>query len=516
MFGLLSLLGCSPDAGSEGDAGDEGVAPESFDTPEFLEPANAELTLAVDRTEDLEFMVRGIHPGLTRVLVDERSVGIAQGESGVATLSPESFTLRLAGAMLVGRHTVQLRTVAPSEVLETAPVALIVTPAEFTGFSASLDEAPAFEADVIMTHGHGDQGVLLGLDLAADTVTTVVAPADGDAWATDDSVTLELPGFDRTDEPRFTVSAALRSHDETRRVRLAWRTGDEGRVVLGSDILWPPASIQVQRVADLAEQFQGFEYGKLGRPLLLGDTLVVEALLTHDVEQAVPGDRTLLVSHVDPETGHFAAPTISAVGQGKDIDRIEPVRDLATFTEGGVPGLSARVAGLRPVVFDVDASTGTLSERPSGANDRFSSLANANGPPQTILGSLQSRHVFVPVEADTPRVFLRQFDDRLLGEATDASPDASALSMLQDITAPVTSTVVGGLPVFLVPQGPDAPTVALVGVGPTARPVALDGLACDELAVPITPETFDSRAVGVACRRGREVFIGTLALAETP
>lgn len=514
MFGLAALLGCAPNGESEPDERTDEEPDEEFVVPEFLDAASGEVMLRVDRTDDLEFNVRGVRPGLTGVFIDEQSIGIASDDTGLATLTADTLTVRLEGAMLVGDHTIKLQTLAPDKILESEVVTLFVGNSTVTGLSATMNDAVAFQADSIDAHGHGDSGVLMGLDLESETVMLTLAPSEGDGWAFGDAVTLELPDFDRTDEPRFTVSAGIREVDDERRVRIAWRSGLEGRAMLGSDILWPPPSIQVQTVVDLTAELDGFEYTRLGRPLILGDVLVMEALLTQDVERPTPGDRTLLTSVIDPTDARFGPARVSAVGGGRDIDRIAPVRDVLTHLRGGTPGFAARAAGVRGVSYDIDTSTGTLSERPSGSNDRFSALRDINGPPQTILGSLQARHVFAPLEADTPRVFLRQFDDRPRGGSEDASPGPNALEALSDISAPVTSTVIAGVPVFLIPQGIDTPVAAIYSGGPTPRVVLLDGLACEEVAVPITPDAADSGMVSVACRRGRDVHRGTIRVDE--
>ena len=513
MLGLALVLACAAedreDPASETDAEPDEV----FEVPTFIGPPTGEATIGVDRIEDLVLPVRGIRPGFTRVFIDERSVGNGLDDHGPASVGPDALTLYLTGALVVGQHTIQLRTLTPDETLESEIVSLVVTDAEYAGLTASMNDNVAFEADVIDAQGHGDAGVLMGYDLSTDPVSVTLAAAQDNGWAIADRVTLPLPGFDRTDEPRFTATAVLRERDETRRLRIAWRTGEEGRALLGTDVLWPAATVHTQAVVDLAQEFEGFEYSRLGRPLILGDTLVIEALLSSDVEQPVPGSRTLLTSYIDPVTGRYGAPRISAVAEGRDIDRIEPVRDLLTHARGGVPGFSARVAGLRAVVFEVD-SGGTLSERPTGASDRFSTLGDANGPTHTIVGALDSRHVFALLEADGPRVFLRQFDDRPGGGSEDVSPQMDALEDIGDPSAPVTSTVLGGLPLFLVPQGTQTPVAAIVGIGETPRVVLLEGLACDEIAVPIVSVEAMTREVRAACRRGRDVHQSTIRLEE--
>ncbi len=512
MLVVGALLACAP-PGGDGDEGETDTgSDEVFEEPDFLEPAGGELRLRADRTEALTLGVRGIRPGLTRVFVDELSLGTAMEPGAWIELSAGELTIRLAGSMVTGTHTLQLRTLTPEGSLDSAQVSIEIGAAGPTGLSASMDDAVAFEADAIDAHGHGEQGALMGVDLSTDPVSIIIAPADGRGWALSEQITLPMPGFDRTDEPRFAASATLRTIDDARRLRLVWRTGDEGRGLLGADLLWPPAAVQTQSVIDLDEDFGGYEYTKLGRPLLLGDLVVVEALLTGNVEAPLPGDRTLLTARIDPSTARFGAATISAVGVRHDVERIVPVRDLLTYETGGIPGLGARVAGLRTVVFEVDSGTSSLVERSTGASDRFSSLLDGVGPPQVVLGAFSSRQVFVPLHADGPSVFLRHFDDRREGRSAAAEPTPSALDDITDITAPVTSTVLGGVPVYFIPQGVDAPVVGILSSGPEPVVVSLGGLACDEVAVPVCTQCASSESLDLACRRGREVFSGSVQL----
>lgn len=508
---LAGLLACTPPQGDTEDT--EGTETgEVFEEPEFLEPANDEATLPANRTNDLELQVRGIRPGLTTVLVDGHSVGTGQDPSGAALLTPDMLTLRLTGALVPGQHSLRMHTTAPDALLESGEVLLTVVPGPPANLSATLEDTVLFEADMVMGHGHGERGVLIGLDLSTDPARVHLTPAADTGWALDDTLAFDLPAFDRSDEPEFSVSAGIHREDDSARLRIVWRSGVEGRVLLGSDMPWPPPSLHIQRVVDLEDGFDAFEYGRLGRPLLLGDTLVVEALLTGDVEDPKPGDRTLIVAHIDPERARFGPPQRSAVGGGRDIDRIGPVRDPFTHSRGGVPGLAARTAGLQTSVYEVDASTGTLSERASGNSDRFASLTETIGVPQAVLGPLRGRTVFAPLQADEPRVFLRQFDDRVGKTSTDIGPPQNTLSVLGDVTGPITSTVLGGRPVFLVPQGVDTPVVAILTDGGPGRAVALDPLACDALAVPVGEAATEQ--LEVACLRGHEVFRGTLELEE--
>ncbi len=514
MLGLAVALACAPDDPETPSSEMETELDEVFEIPSFIDPPNDEVTIGVDRSHDLVLSVRDIRPGFTRVFLDEQSLGTGLDDHGPVSLDPDALTVHLAGALVVGEHSLQLRTLTPEETLESEIVSLRVVDVQTVDITATMNDAVAFEADVIDAQGHADAGVLMGYDLSADPVTVTLAAAQDNGWAIADRLSVPLTGFDRTDEPRFTATAVLRERDDTRRLRIAWRTGEEGRALLGTDVLWPAATVHTQAVVDLAEAFTGFEYSRLGRPLILGDTLVVEALLSPDVEQPLPGSRTLLTSYIDPLTGRFGPANVSAVGAGRDIDRVEPVRDLLTHARGGTPGFSARVAGVRAVVFDVDSGTGALSERPTGASDRFSTLTEANGPTHTIIGALDSRHVFAPLQADSPRVFFRQFDDRRSGASQDVSPPVDTLAALGDMSAPIASTVLGGLPLYLIPQGTEAPVAAIVSAGTPPHVVLLEGLACDEIAVPIVSTDPMTRELSAACRRGRDVHRSTIRLEE--
>lgn len=516
IFGLVVLLGCAPGGESGADDSSDEPPSEALDVPEFLEPAGGEVMIGIDRTDDLAFSVRGVRPGLTGVVIDEQSVGIASDASSPARLSADALTVRIDGAMVVGEHTIMLQTQASDALIDSEVVTVFVGPSTVAGLTATMSDAVAFEADVIDAHGHGGDGVLWGVDLASEPALMTLAPSEGDGWSLADRVTLELPELDRTGTPRFALSAGLRDVDDERRVRIVWRSGAEGRVLLGSDLLWPPPSIQVQTVVDLTAEaeFDGFEYSRLGRPLVLGDLVVTEALLTQDVERPAPGDHTLLASVIDPADARFGPARPSAAGAGRDVDRIAPARDLSTHLRGGTPGFAARTAGVRAVSYDVEASTWGVSERPSGANDRFSALRDMEGRPETVLGSLRARHVFAPLQDDSPRVFFREFDDRPRGGSADIAPSTNALSMLDEVSAPVTSTVIAGLPVFLVPQGVDTPVAALLSTGAATRVFLLEGLACDEVAVPVTPDAAESGMISLACRRGRDVHRGTLRVDE--
>ncbi len=519
-LGSMSMLlwACSPPPSDTPSGETDAASQEPVEAPAFLNPASGELSITLDRTDDLVLEVADVQSGLTRVFLDEQSLGGATEPNQVVQLTTDVFTLRLSGALVPGDHMLQLQTLAGGEALVSEDVLIDILPVEVPAFAASREDAVLFEADAIDAHGHGRDGMLFGIDLSTDPVELMLAPADGTGWDLDALDAIELPGFHRTDEPRFTVTAMGRDGDpdtpDDNRVRVAWRAGLEGDTVTAVDAAWPVVSISTQTAITIEPWRDQTEYALLGRPLLFGETLVVEALLATDVEAPRPGDRTLLTSRLDGAPGKFGPPQRSAAVSGRDIDGIAPVRDLLTHRIGGTPGFSARVSGLRTVAFELDRTTGAITERATLANDRFSILTDATGPIQTVVGAFSTRQAFIPLGGSSPRVFLQHFEDDANGRSESAGPEPALLESLTDISAPVTSTLIAGLPVYLIPQGVDDPVVAIVSGGPTPAIRRLDGLACDEIAVPVTDESAGARALDVACRRGREVTRGRIEVLE--
>ncbi len=513
---IASCGGSDPEASDDEMSATESAPP--LEAPEFLDPADGELAIRVDRIGDVVLGVQSIETGLTRVILDGHSLGGLAEPSAAGQLGGGELRLNMAGAMVSGNHTLKLRTQDSAEPLDSTEVLVALIPVMPPALQATLDSQVLFEADAIDAQGHGATGVLYGLDLQTDPPSLTAFRASGPGWNTDEAVTLGLPSFSVTDEAIHAVTATATVPGRTLdtpaegRLRVAWRAGDEGEAVLAIDAAWPVRTPSIQTAVDLRGGWVGSaEYATLGRPVMLGDTLVVEALLATDVEQPHPGDRTLVTTRIEGEPGRFGPPQRSSVADGVDIDRIGPLRDLLTHRAGGVPGLSARIAGLRPVALELDAVTGALAQRPTGAGDRFSVLSDATGPLQMVLGALGSRQVFTPLGGPSPRVFLQQFSDRDDGVSNNAAPTADRLGDLDEPSGPATSTVVGGLAVFLIPQGASAPVVAVVAGGETPSVQRLEALRCDELAFPITDLANEDREVAVACRRGREVSLGTLA-----
>jgi hypothetical protein len=122
--------------------------------------------------------------------------------------------------------------------------------------------------------------------------------------------------------------------------------------------------------------------------------------------------------------------------------------------------------------------------------------------------------VFAPLQggADGPHLLIRYFDDGDIHGATEASPTPQQLAGIGDPTTDAVATLVAGAPVYLVPMGLDAPAWAFVSTGPTPLVGPVEGLQCDEIAVPVSMDANRGDTTGLACRRDRDVFLGTLSL----
>lgn len=515
-----SILACTPQGNADDDESDTTSPPPELEEPEFLEPPNDEVTIRIDRSEDLVLGVNEIVPGLTRIVLDGQE-GSGVGEEGRNfILTTTELTLQLRGGLIPADHVMQLQTqAADSPTLRSSEVLIRVQRVDAPRLAASLDSNVIVEADTLDAQGHGEEGLLYTLDLQQDEALLTLFAAQDTGWDTDTPSQVELPEFVPIEDARFAVSATLHTHDDEVRTRVAWRAGSQGDRILGIDAPWPLEGIVVQRAIEVSTAVDEYgsaaiEYATLGRAVWVGDTVVAEALLATDVEHPLPGSRTLLTAQLQGEPARFGPTRLSTVGEGRDIDLLAPTTDLLAHATGGVHGLSARAAGLRPVVIDVDPTTGTLSERPTSANDRFSIIHDATAPIQTVLGALGSRQVFTPLGGPEPRVFLQHLGDHPGGGATNAAPRGTQLEMLDEPSGPAVATVLAGVPLYIVPQGVERPVVAILSVGTTPSVQPLDGLACDDIAVPRTEASAETREVSVACLREREVSIGRITALE--
>jgi hypothetical protein len=505
-------LGVDDDA--EGDTDTDGV--DDLAAPQFNDPVS-ELRVSVTRAEDLVLPVTDVAIGLTRVVIDGASVGSLSDANRIGHLTGDALTLHLTGGMVPSTHTVRLRTSGAEEPLESREIAMLLVPQVTPVPTASIDNDVVLQADAIFATGYGNDGLLVAIDLEAVPPVATVHRGAGTGWSLADPIAVPLDELHVDGAPRLAVHAHVAAggpDPADDRVRVAWRAGLEGDSIIVADSPWQEPRPMPRRILDVSAIAGSVEYARLGRPLVLGDDVVTEALLATDVEQPHPGDRTLVFVRIAGSPIDAGEPQVTRIEGRNDIDALTPTIDLLGHVGGGPHTFAARVAGSRPVVFHVDRESGELSSRVSVANDNLSLLADLAMPMVTVLGAFDSRQVFAPLEggSEGARVILRYFDDGEANGAVDASPLPEQLEGIGDPTADAVATLVGGAPIYLVPMGADAPAWAFVSTGPSPLVTTVEGLQCDEIAVPVNTDSNRGDASQLACRRGRDVSLGTLRM----
>ncbi len=482
--------------------------------PAILEPLD-EIHIPVTRFDDLVLPVSDVTLGLTRVLVDDKSVGPLSGRNIIGTLTADALTLRLTGAMVDGTHTVRLRTSGTEEPLDSREIVLRIVPDPPPTIVASIGDEVAMEADSVFATGYDDDGLLVAIDLQASPPFAVVHRGLGIGWDLDAPVTFPLEDLDAGDAPRNAVHAHLHAGEpdpNDDRIRVVWRSGIEGDGLVVGDSPWTVPHPMPRRILDVSDIPGAVEYARLGRPLVLGNDLIVEALLATDVERPRPGDRTLVTIRIAGTPIEASPPRLLRVVGTSDVDALAPTIDVVGRLGGGPHTFAARVDDMRPVLFTVDPGSGELGANVMFANDNVSVLPDLAMPMVTVLGAFGSRQVFGPLRGGNAgaRVLLWHIDDGMAGSGFDASPRAAQLEGIGDPTGDAVGTIVHGAPIYLVPMGSDAPAWAFVSTGPEPFAGPVEGLRCDEIAAPVAMVGVRGDRIRVACRRGRDVLIGTL------
>jgi hypothetical protein len=510
--GLLVLCACRP-IGIDDDDGET----DTDGTPDYPAPviaeAQDEIRIPVTRADDLVFGVADVTLGVTRLVLDGLSVGALDNDDRIGTLTADALTLRLTGAMVESTHTIRLRTLAGTEPIESRELAIRIVPTPTASPTASVGDEVVMSTDAIFTAGYDGDGLLVAVDLEATPPVAAVYRGTGTGWNLDAPVGFPLDGLHIDETPRSSVHAHLGAVAGEERVRVVWRAGIEADTIVVADSPWVEPRPMPREILEVAQIAGSAEYARLGRPLLLGDEVVVEALIASDVEDPRPGDFTLVTVRIAGSPLEAGEPRLATLEGRVDIDQLAPTIDILERI-GGPHTFAARVGGMRPVVFTVDRETGELASRFSFANDEVSPLADLALPMVTVLSAFDSRQIFAPLHggAEGARVLLRHFDDGESNGAIDASPTAEQLAGIGDPTAEAVATLVRGAPIYLVPMGVDAPAYAFVSTGRSPLVVPIEGLRCDEIAVPVTMEANRSGTTSLACRRGRDVSLGTLTL----
>ena len=486
--------------------------------PELLE-------LPADRSEDLRFGVADLLAD-TRVELD----GDAQlpGGGAPAWIDAEAGQLHLplGGALVEGRHELALVHAVGGELLRSASVAIEVVASSPGLLSASFVQEPVGTGDRLIGAGQGVE-VPLGLVDDASGVVEVWSGAWGAA-----SFELELPslGLDQDPgDPRVwsSVELGVASSGEVRWVIAAWFDGAHERAFARAAEVSGPGELIGESGPDvelwslddpeLRERLGPHEYAALHGLGLVGRSLVVEIEARRNLEAPSPGDRLLAVRElIGLDT--VLDPLVLRGSGGADLDLAGDARRLQGLDPGPRLGLRLDQAFAQQLTI---AQNGLprVDERAFAVLD---AIPTDTQWMRSVDGALGSRHVFA-LGLDPARVtvlrglesFVEAASEGETGEDADDEPPFGGAETLELPAAPSAApslASLGGVPILLVPQGPDAEVIALRSTGAEVVLEPIAELRCE--ALRLSPPSADGVAdtLPLACLREGSLEIGALGV----
>ncbi|MBX7078090.1 MAG: hypothetical protein K1X88_02815 [Nannocystaceae bacterium] len=490
----IACHGAAPSAQGEDSSS---TGPIDRPAPDFLEPAGGELHLEVDRTLDVDLDVFAT-PGVTRLLLDGRSLGTLAPSGPAGELADGRLRLYLRGGLVPSHHTLQLTTPDVVSKEDSEVVDVFVDPVQIPTLQWALGETIG-AADALVVGGSGERGALALIDRAVAPVQATVLPAAGTGWDPARARTVALP------ELTAAAPDAVAIEGGAAQLTIAWLRGDPATALWLARMAWdeptqPAAALALQ----LSSQWLGpYEWAELSTPLLLGDEVFAQALAPRDVETPRPGDRVIVRERLGPagpagDPSRLPLPTL-------DHDALAAVLDpLADAVGRDVFALRRDNHTL--ALFDRDRERELVDARASHAASDDPVWAEIQPPILQLVGALGSRTAF-GLGRDGRSVQALTIDD------SGATPVGAAVVPLPD-DAPASGApalaLVDGAAVLLVPRGAAEIVVVTTtaGVG-VAEPLA--GAHCDAVAVPRSDAGNAQAAVAVACLRERTVTMATLS-----
>jgi hypothetical protein len=499
---LLALPWACSGEPTDGDAADTGAASTGaidLPTPDFLEPANGELKLDADRIQDVTLDVSAL-AGVTRLLLDEESVGTLGAGSTIGELEDRALRLFVRGALVPGVHSLAMRTpdAVETEISDVVTVFIQAVPVPSWRFESDAQIVAVGDALVV---GPSGAGAALGLVVDDGTTSSLRAwPPDADGWDLDAPRELALPGHAAAGAEAAVALEHRPGTDGDDRLRVAWTIGRPGVGIGVVEVDWAGTDDGAVRsgFTPAASWLGTREWSEVGRPVLAGPLVLAEVTAWVDSEQAHPGDAVLAFAPFSSlEQG---VPQRLPVG-ATDLDHSGHV--LASLPSEAI-AIGLRVDHLRPAVLEVE-TTGALRLRPSDAVVDDARWGDVEGPLLTATGAFHSR-IVAGLHRDRDALVLAWFDDGGGNEPTIrtvAFPDAALA------TGAPTLALVDGIAIVLVPRG-DADALAVTMASDSAVVQTLSGAACDGLAAPRGDVGNAEARVELACLRARELSVGVL------
>jgi hypothetical protein len=496
-FAALAAGGCGEQARTSDDADTDG---ETMPTrPAFTDPADGITELAVTARGALILRVSAVVSNLTVLLLDGEIVtALSEVDQGPHLVGEPELALHwpVGGAMVVGDHTLQLRTPSPvaPEPLVSAEVQLRLVATEPPEFSVESVEPTDIEATSLLAQATANHSWLL-----ADTpgrAAVRIVPFSGANWSFGEGFEVAAGGLTVNADRRLAVSLGCvddfaMSCD---RLRFAWRRDDAvARIEVieidrASRAVTPIASVSLGDL-DLGP----VEHAALGNPRLVGDAMLFEVFHTRDVEHPKPGERSIWSIYFIGPTP--TVPGREPLGAGIDFDRLGPALDSRGDRHPSRVPVAVRTDGRGLSVFDVDASSGIAR-----AVARFEGLGGPEvvGSFRVFLGAFRS-----VVWAATTKESLV-----VAGQDADDTAVQPYASFALEPGADLAMTLADGAPVYFVASS-GQPLRAVAVTSGTPREQVLAGAQCDAIAAPARCDGVvalaclqDSRVVEVQLRTG--------------
>lgn len=504
---MLALLGaCTPGTGTGLFSNDEGGSSEGGEAtpPAFLGAAD-EIRVPVTRTSDLEIEVRGVAVARTRLVVDpdQRPDMTTLTRARLGALEHDRLRLHLDGGAIPSLHVLRLDDGYGKEMLSSGELTIRFEAAEPPQVTATIEAEPWAEADAIVTDGVDVNGVLARLDFRIDPPVAALHRMHRSGFADDAFATIALPGLRARQGTRPWLTLAYVPGDETMddRVRAAWTEGNPGIAVR-----WFDAA--VDELADAAPEIAvsltdidtaGSEFTAFGRPLWIGDTLVIELARDTDVERPRPGDRVLLSAAIDGP-GRLAPVYATRVLGTVSLADIEPAIDPAALRWPHPRLFAARVDARWPILLGVDATGHIVADpRPSAEEEPWDDI---HGSIVLSVGPFGARIAAACTSAGLRVAWLDAVGSIAVVDRVLEIPDCRRLA----------ATRVGGAMLVLVARGPDVPVAAVWTADTSPAVHELGTVRCDEIAMPQSQVLNTGSQVPFVCRRERVLLRGTIEL----
>lgn len=521
---VTGVLACTPNGSGDDDdgTGDETAATTVAEIPEpvFLSPAVGEFIVDTNQRDPEVFKVERTLPGVTEVLLDDLALGLLGEDSPHGVLTEDLLELTVHGAMIAGKHALQLVNPSPEGPLTSVTLTMVIeappahtrptwrtelTTTDITG-SAMLS-ASVGSARLLGVVTPGDPDPILKLMRAADDGWTVAKPINVPLDGHVPSAMSQTPAVAVVAFPA--PDGALPT-----RMRVAWRVGSPGAAIAARDIAANPTPIVLNTVTvfdlDAALAGEGVEWAALGRPHLLGHTLLAELVATPDTEVPHPGDRRVVTSFWRGDDLQWTPPTQVALPAPTDLDALGPAPLVSDMLSERSSTLSVRLGRAYPALLAASDDGAVTISSPT-----FTDSLPVSGELilATIGGSFGGRTV-ASVGANG-RVGLSLLNTSGDTPARAASPPASDLPDDATPTGPPAPGIGLGFPFFLIPYGDAAPVQLVLSDGRDPAVVSLDQpepVHCDAVALALTlaGNDPDDPAIPFACLSHGVLQVGRL------